>query len=314
MKTFLSILSLVLLALTVSTSAMAERSMRIAAVVNADAITEADVEDRLRLVLVSSGLPNTKEVREKVLPQVVNGLIEEMLMLQEAVGNDIRISKEEISAGFNEIAQQNNMTPEQFTEIMKRSGIQKKTLERQIEAQLSWNKVIQTVLRPQINVKDTDVDVRLERLKSNIGRTEYLVSEIFLPVDRAEEESDVRKLANQLVSELRGQKAQFPAVARQFSKAAGAENGGSIGWVQEGQLPEELDETILKMKEGEISSPVRTTAGLHILALRKSRIIEERIIPGRGALINQIGMERLERLQRRRLQDLKADAFIDKRV
>lgn len=294
--------------------AMAERSMRIAAVVNSDAITESDVEERLRLILASSGLPNTKEIREKALPQVVSSLIEEMLMLQEAERNEIEISEEEKEAGFAEIAKQNNFTPEQFDEIMRQSGIPKRTLIRQIEAQLSWGKVVQSVLRPQINVKDTDVDVRLERLKSNIGRNEYAVAEIFLPIDKAEEERDIMKLANQLVQEMRAGKVQFPAVARQFSKAAGAENGGSLGWVQGGQLPEELDKVVKAMQKGEISNPVRTTAGLHILTLRDSRIIEERIIPGRGALINQIGMERLDRLQRRTLQDLKAEAFIDRRV
>ncbi len=309
---------IVLLALffvTVALSpAMAERSMRIAAVVNADAITESDVEERLRLILASSGLPNTKEIRDKAMPQVVSSLIEEMLMLQEAARNDIRITDEEKEAGFAEIAKQNNFTAEQFDEIMKQSGIPKRTLMRQIEAQLGWTKVIQTVLRPKVNVKDTDVDVRLERLQNNIGRNEYAVAEIFLPIDKADEESDVRKLANQLVQEMRAGKAQFPAVARQFSRAAGAESGGSLGWVQEGQLPEELDEVVKTMQKGEISNPTRTTAGLHILTLRDSRIIEERIIPGRGALINQIGMERLDRLQRRTMQDLKAEAFIDRRV
>jgi peptidyl-prolyl cis-trans isomerase SurA len=306
---------LVLFCMTVFVApALAERSMGIAAVVNSDAVTQSDVEERLRLVLASSGLPNTKEIREKAIPQVLNSLIEETLMLQEAIHNDIQVSEEDKQGGFAEIAKQNNFTPEQFEEVMRRSGIPKRTLMRQIEAQLSWSKYIQTVLRPKVNVRDTDVDVRLERLRSNIGRTEYAVAEIFLPIDKAEEEKDVRKLASHLVQELRAKKAPFPAVALQFSRAAGAENGGSLGWVQQGQLPEELDDAVQKLQKGDISDPIRTTSGLHILTLRDSRIIEERIIPGRGALINQIGMERLDRLQRRTLQDLKSEAFIDRRV
>ncbi|MEM6781444.1 MAG: peptidylprolyl isomerase [Pseudomonadota bacterium] len=313
MMKLLSVFILMLCVLAVP-PALAERSMRIAAVVNADAITESDVEDRLRLILASSGLPNTKEIRDKALPQVINSLIEEMLMLQEAKRNEIEVSKEELDAGFAEIAQQNNMPAEQFEEMMSRGSIPKKTLMQQIEAQLSWTKIVQSVLRPRVNVKDTDVDVRLERLKNNIGRTEYLVSEIFLPIDKAEDESDARKLANQLVQELNAQKAPFSGVARQFSKAAGAEKGGSLGWVQKGQLADELDDSLGNMSVGSISNPIRTTAGLHILNLREERIIEERIIPGRNALINQIGMERLDRLQRRTMQDLKAEAFIDRRV
>lgn len=294
--------------------AKAQRALSIAAVVNEDAITWADVEDRMKLILASSGLPNTKEFREKALPQVLNGLIEERLMLQEARRNDISVSEEEIAKAFANIAQQNNFTPEQFEEIMRRQGIPQKTLYEQIEAQGAWTKVIQNVLRDRVDVNDTDVDVRLERLRQNIGKTEYLVSEIFLPIDASTSEQDVRKLANNLVGELRAGKAPFAGVAMQFSKAAGADKGGTIGWVQKGQLPQELEEAIEKMEVGNISSPIRSTAGLHILQLQKTRVIEERTIPGRGALINQIGLERLDRVQRRTLMDLKAEAFIDKRV
>jgi peptidyl-prolyl cis-trans isomerase SurA len=304
----------VLLFGAISVPAHAEKSVTIAAVVNEDAITWADVNDRLKLILASSGLPANKEFRERALPQVLSGLVEERLMMQEAARNEIEVSQEEIEMAFANIAAQNNFSPEQFAHLMRSQGIPQKTLFDQIEAQGAWTKVIQTVLRPQIDVTDTDVDVRQERLRQNIGKTEYLVSEIFLPVDNAKAEADIRKLATKLVGELRAGKAPFPAVAMQFSKAAGAEKGGSIGWVQKGQLPAELEEAIEKMNVEGISNPIRTPAGIHILQLRQTRMIEERTIPGREAILNQIGMERLDRLQRRTLMDLKAEAFIDKRV
>ena len=56
-------------------------SERIAAVVNEDAITITDVNDRLRLVIASAGLPNSNEIREKLKPQVMGALIEESLIV-----------------------------------------------------------------------------------------------------------------------------------------------------------------------------------------------------------------------------------------
>lgn len=295
-------------------TAIAKDSMRIAAIVNEDAITDRDVKDRLKLILASSGLPNTKEFRDQALPQVLNSLIEERLMMQEASRNEIAVENEALQAGFAEIAKQNNFSADQFKEIMRRGGIPQKTLLNQIEAQLSWTKYIQTVLRNTVDVKDSDVDALNERLRSNIGKQEYLVSEIFLPVDKAAEERNIRQLAQKLVREVNSKKAAFSGVARQFSKAVGAAQGGTLGWVQKGQLPSELDEVLTTLGNGEVSNPIRTTSGFHILLLRESRMIEERIIPGRSALVNQIGMQRLDRLQRRTLQDLKAEAFIDRRV
>lgn len=293
---------------------LAKDTIGIAAVVNEDAITARDVDDRIKLILASSGLPNTQEFRNRATGQVLNSLIEERLMMQEASRNKISVSDEEIESGFAEIATQNKFSADEFKAIMTRSGIPHKTLMQQVEAQLSWTKYIQKVLRERVDVKDSDVDTLDERLRANVGKQEYLVSEVFLPVNSAAEEKDVRQLAQRLVTEIKSQKAPFAGVARQFSKAAGANTGGSLGWVQKGQLPDELDQIVSTMGKGTISNPIRTNSGFHILRLNDSRIIEERIIPGRSALVNQIGMERLDRLQRRTLQDLKAEAFIDRRL
>ena len=52
--------------------------------------------------------------------------------------------------GLREIAAQNNFSPEQFREMIDKGGLNIKTMEDQIRAQLAWSKVIQTRLRPQV--------------------------------------------------------------------------------------------------------------------------------------------------------------------
>ena len=69
------------------------------------------------LVIKSSGMPNNKEFRERLLPQVLTGLITETVQIQEAERLDIQTSAEEIEAGFAKIAEENNLKPEQFQKI-----------------------------------------------------------------------------------------------------------------------------------------------------------------------------------------------------
>jgi peptidyl-prolyl cis-trans isomerase SurA len=294
--------------------ALANMSENIAVVVNNQAITRSDVEDRMKLVMTSSGLRDAPEIREKLEPQVVSVLIDEQIRLQEAEKNKLDITKDEIDAGFKMIADQNKFTPEQFKEILKKSGINIATMERQIKTQIAWSKVIQTKIKPQISVRPTDVEDAIARMRTNIGKTEYLAAEIFLPVDEPSTEANVRQLAGRLSDEIRSGKAPFFQVARQFSQSAGASKGGDMGWVEENQLAPEVGKALASLTLNQASSPIRSISGYHILLVREKREIKEENIPGVQAMTNQLGNERMERMQRQYFLDLKTAAFIDTRA
>ena len=286
----------------------------IAAVVNNDAITTSDVEDRMRLVMTSSGIPPSEDIRARLTPQVVNMLVEEHLMLQEATRLGITVTPQDVDKGFATIAQQNGMPLEKFQAIMKQQRVPKRAMEYQIRAQMAWGEVVQKKIRPDIAVNDLEVDNMLERLRTSIGKNEYLVGEIYLPVDDPAQQGDVSLLAQRLTKEMLQGKVPFPRVATQFSQSASAKRGGDMGWVQDGQLAPELEEVLARMNEGDLSEPIKTLSGYYIITLRKKRQIAEENIPSRDELYHRMGTERLERAQRRHLLDLKSAAFIERRV
>ncbi len=295
-------------------SAPQARGISIAVVVNHDAITLSEVDDRMKLIMTSSGLPQTQEIKVKLLPQVINSLIEEQLKLQEAETLKINIPPEDIQNGFAEIARQNNFTPAQFRSVLGQNGVNVETMNRQIRSQIAWSRVIQKSLLPKISVSDSDVDAYLERLRAAAGKREYLLAEIFLPVEDPKDDNDTRQLAHRLYSEINSGQAPFYKIAQQFSKAAGSAQGGDIGWVQQGQLPDELDKALPMLEKGRISTPLRSLSGYHILLVRDFRTISEDTLPSSDQVINILGGERMDRAQRRHLLDLKATAFIENRL
>ena len=115
------------------------------------------------------------------------------------------------------------------------------------------------------------------------------------------------------MAQIRAQPDSFPALARQFSKAAGAAQGGDIGWVSAGQLPAEIEAELPASKPGTLIGPIKTPAGLHILLVREKRTRSEENLPNREAITQKIGMERLERMQRRYFLDLRSSAFLENR-
>jgi len=268
----------------------------------------------MRLIIISSGLQDTQDIRDKLKPQIINSLIEEQVMLQEAERLGIKITDSEINDGFKAVAAQNNFSPNQFFSMMRQSNIPIRTMKEKIEAEIAWSRVIQSQIRPRINITEADIDSQLSLVKANIGKNEYLLSEIFLAVETPKEEKNVRRLADRLVRQIREQKIPFPRVAVQFSQSAAAAKGGNLGWVQEGQLAEQLETKVKNMREGELSPPIRSLAGYHILLLAKKRTLSEDNLPSRDEIANQLGMAKMDRLQRRYLLDLKTASYIDRRA
>lgn len=307
------ILCFILFAPAVSADA-SEMRESIAAVVNDEPITMREVEERLALVLASSQLPDDKEIRQRLKPQILDQLVEEQIKLQEAQRQEIEVPENAIKAGIESVAQSNNLSYEEFISLLKRQDVEIRTLRRQVRAQIAWSQVIGKVIRPRLRITDQDVEAELNRLKENIGKTEFLLAEIFLPINQSNAPEEVEKFANNLVRQMVERKAPFQRVAQQFSQSAAAARGGDIGWIQEGQLPEPLDNALQNMDKGNLSPPIKTLSGYHILLLRDKREITEETLPSAEEMNQRLGLERLERQQRRLLIDLRSSAFIDVRV
>ncbi|MGH1456027.1 MAG: peptidylprolyl isomerase [Alphaproteobacteria bacterium] len=286
----------------------------IVAVVNEDAISASDLNKRLKLILASSGLPNNAEIREKMTPQVLGGLINERIMIQEARKMGFEITPEEVDQGFATIAGQNNMSPDQFKAMMRRGGIDISTMTAQIESQVAWGKVVQAKLRPRVVVSERDIDDTYERTKAKIGTTEFLTAEIYLPMADPKEEAKVKQLGQRLVREIKSGKASFFKLAQQFSKAAGAARGGDTGWLNEEQIDQSLLNGLQGVKKNEVTAPIKTPDGYHIMFLRDTRILSEDTMPSRDQIHYNIGTDRLNKVQSRHLMDLRAAAFVDIRV
>jgi peptidyl-prolyl cis-trans isomerase SurA len=245
---------------------------RIVAVVNDSVITSTDVNARMGMAFLASGLTDTPEVRARLIVQILRTMIDEQLELQEAKKLDISVAQDEIDKTLEKIAQENNIPGGDMKAYLSARGIPPDALINQIRAGLSWSKVIQRELRPRVDVGDDEVDAAIERTRANAGKQEYLVSEIFLSVDNPKDEDQVKQFADNLVQQLRTG-GNFGAMARQFSQGTGAANGGDIGWIEQGQLATELDRALAALKPDEVSEPIRSASGYHILGLRDKRTI-----------------------------------------
>jgi peptidyl-prolyl cis-trans isomerase SurA len=251
--------------------ARAALEQRIVAVVNDDVISAQDLNDRLQLVTLTSGIPDSAQARARLAPQVLRSLIEETLQLQEAERLEITVEDAEIQRALANIAQRNQMTVEAMQRFFAQNGINLATLLDQVRAQIAWVKVVQRQILPRVNVTVDQLDMAVEEARRNEGEPEYRLFEIVLPVDNPAQAQVVAQDAARLVQTLR-EGASFDSLARQVSAAASAGAGGDVGWVRSSAVPAELRNTLESMREGEISDPIPSPVGYYIFLLRDRRL------------------------------------------
>ena len=239
------------------------------AIVNGDIITRTDVEQRLALIVSANGGNVPADELERLRTQVLRNLIDETLQIQEAKGNKIDVTRQQVDESYARVARNFKRTPEQMDAYLKEIGSSAGSLKRQIEGELSWNRLLQRRVQPFVNVAQEEVQGIVDRLNASKGATEVRVGEIFLsatPETMAEASTNARRIMEQV-----RQGGSFVAYARQFSEASTAAVGGDLGWVRPEQLPDALAQASREMPVGQHAGPIAVPGGVSILYMIDKR-------------------------------------------
>ncbi len=248
----------------------APRSSGIAAIVNDTVISDYDLDQRTALFVATSGVRPSKETLAQIRTQVLRSLEDEILELQEATKHKINVTKADVDKALKNIAEDNHLTTEQIMSTITQAGVSPDVFRQQLAAQLTWQRLVAARYGTDVLISDQEIDEAMDRLRQGADKPQFLVSEIFLAVDQPQADSAIHTSADQIVQQLK-QGAPFTAVASQFSNSPSAADGGDIGWVVQGQLPEELDQAIENLEPGDIAGPIHAEGGYYVLELRDRR-------------------------------------------
>jgi peptidyl-prolyl cis-trans isomerase SurA len=245
---------------------------RIDALVNGDVITNVDVANRTRLFALSTGLPMSSDILDRLKPQILRQLIDERLRMQEVERRKIVVPDKDIAEAMNQIAQRNNIQPDALRAKLAADGVSLSTLIDQIRTQIGWTQVLREQLDGRAQVTTAQVAEQQRLLAQLTGKPEYRVGEIFIPVDDPASQTNAERFADIVISELR-KGAPFGLVAAQFSQTQSALQGGEQGWVQPNQLDAAVADLVAQMPVGAISNPVRVPGGYSIVTVQGKRNI-----------------------------------------
>src|SRR5579859_1621381 len=228
----------------------------IAAVVNGEIITQHDLDEKTKLSLVSAGLPDTPEMRARTVGPLLHRMVDEDLKIQAASKEKLTVTAEDLASQISALDEQNHLPAGGLLKLLTAKGVSPDALRQQLRAEIAWSKLVRFVLIKRVHVSENAVQTRLEALKANFGKPEYLVSEIYLSVDDPKSEAQVHDLAERLTEQMH-QGAPFEAIARQFNQAGSAD--GNLGWVSYGMLDDDLLKALGALEPKSVSPPIRTS-------------------------------------------------------
>jgi peptidyl-prolyl cis-trans isomerase SurA len=241
------------------------------AIVNGDVVTQTDVDQRLALLEIANGGKIPAEELDRLRQQVLRNLIDETLQIQAAKTEKITIKTSDIDRTVTRVAGNVKQSPDQLASFLEANGSSIRSLRRQIEGEIAWQRLQRAKIESSVSVGDDEVKAVIQKIEASKGTEEYRVGEIFLSAT-PDTQSQAVANANKILEQLKAG-ASFAGYARQYSEASTAAVGGDLGWVRPEQLPQALGAALREMSPGAISNPIAIPGGVSILAVQDTRKI-----------------------------------------
>ena len=245
------------------------------ATVNNDPISIYDLIQRSNLFSVSSKIPINEQFETNILPDLISGYIDEIIKRQEIKRLGITVSNEQIQNIVSEIEKENGFKKGEFKEYLKDNKTDISILEKQLETSIGWRQLVSNKFRSQVVIQDSEVEAILTKLKSSIGKEEFLIEQIFLSFeDKKENEvlNNIRNLHKQVVSG-----GDFISISKQFSDSFGGKVG-NIGWISELDLDPKIVNEVKKIEIKKLSQPLKGENGYFIIKVIDKKVTGDELI------------------------------------
>lgn len=241
---------------------------RVVATVNNEAVFLSDLRKRavpfLPQVAEAETEPERMSRLKDLYQELLNYLIDEQLIRQLATSSGIRVTDADVDSAIENLRLQNNMTEEQFQEALDTQGFTEAQYRKDLKRQLIRLKVVNERVRSRVNVTEEEVRARYEeRARSEGNEVRFRVSHLVVPVAEGASAIQVAAKRQEAVS------LRATLTPENFNARAAQLGGGDLGWLTQGDLPEDFERALVPLKAGEISDPVRGANGFHIFFLEE---------------------------------------------
>lgn len=293
------LLSMLLLCAAPLPAALAQE-LAIAAVVNDDVISTLDLQARIKLIMATSGGQIRPDQMEQARQQILQGMIDDTLKMQEADRFSILVTPDDVSAAMRALEKQQGKPEGSLRQFIDSSGLSYDSFADQLSSQVAWRKLLARRVQRDIIITEDEVKRAQQRLARGNAIAEVRIASILLPPQPNYTDEALVGVGLDIRSQL-AQGAEASQLLAAYDTRLKMEFA-PVRWLPESRLAPDLLEAISGLKDGEIATPIATPLGIQIVRLLERRTL--RSVPEQNAevAIKQIIM---------RLDNASKDAEID---
>jgi peptidyl-prolyl cis-trans isomerase SurA len=248
---------------------------RVVAIVNDGIVLQSQLDNQIRMIMdrlsgQSAQLPPADVLRQQVLER----LVLQEIQLQRAARLGVRVSDEMLNEALRDVAKRNGIAFEQMPQALEAQGVDYAAYRDDMRREISMSLLRQRDVSPRIYVSPRELEQALQRQSQQTDENaEYDVSHILLSLPESattEQVERIEKLAAEIHSRTQAGE-DFGQLALTYSQAQSALERGKLGWRRMNQLPQFIADLVARMQPGDVSRPVRTPTGFHIVRLDETR-------------------------------------------
>ena len=255
---------------------------RVAAVVNDGVVLNSELDDQMNIVSERLRQQKLELPPQNVLrQQVLERLVLQEIQVQRANKAGLKVPDETLNTALTDVAQRNGIPLSQLPEALQKEGIDYAAYRDDMRKELTLGLLRQRDVLQRISITPREIDQYLDKeAKAPAADNEYNVSHILIPVPQEATPAQLDEAAKRAQDVYTRAKngEDFAKLALAYSKSQTALEGGALGWRKGGELPTFLADVIAKLKAGEVSEPLRTPTGYHIVRLNDIRGADHKAI------------------------------------
>ncbi len=244
---------------------------KIVAVVNDEVITLSDIRVAGRDILNSLGSLSAEErVNREIAAKstILDKLIENLLIMQEAKRFGIRASEEEVQKAVEDVRGKNRLTEKEFLRALSEMGVTIKAYSDNVEKEIIRSKFMSRVIGSRVNISDDEIEFYYNRKgDAFILPGEIRLGQVLLLTSNntsEDEKKETRSKAQWVLNKIK-EGEDFEKLASKYSQVP--DKGGDLGYVRKGEINPEIEKVVFNLKEGEVSGLVETSLGFHIFKI-----------------------------------------------
>lgn len=230
----------------------------VAVVINGEPIYLAELESRLKALAQTRRISPDRADRARA--ELLKQLIHRRLALQVIARDKNLVKQEEVDQRISEIESQLKQQQVSLDQYCRARGVTPDTLRKDVLWQLGWQRYL------DLNLAD-ELERYFKEHEKDLNGTVVRASHILLRPERYNESEDqIHARANKIREEIESGKLSFADAAKKYSMGPSGEKGGDLGaFPRRGVMAEEFSKAAYALEKGQISKPVSTTFGTHLI-------------------------------------------------